>query len=46
MLQSKRAAEAAEEAADMERKTGEYPPYRDPDEAIELDDSDIVEVVQ
>ena len=44
MLQSKRAAEAAAEAADMERKTGEFTPY-DPDEPIELDDSDIIEVV-
>ncbi len=30
----------------MERKTGEYTPYRDPDEPVELDDSDIIEVVQ
>ena len=45
MLESKRAAEAAEEAADMERKTGEHKPYRDPDEPLELDDADI-EVVQ
>jgi len=44
MLQSRRAAEAAEEAADMERKTGEFPPY-DPDAPVELDDSDIIEVV-
>ena len=45
MLQSKRNAEEAEEAADMERKTGEHKPYRDPDEPLELDDADI-EVVQ
>ncbi len=45
MLESRRKAEEAAEAADMERKTGEYTPYRDPDEPIELDDSDIIEVV-
>ena len=45
MMQSRRAAEDAAEAADMERKTGEHKPYRDPDEPIELDDADI-EVVQ
>jgi hypothetical protein len=41
MLKSRRAAEDAAEAADMERKTGEFTPYRDPDEPIELDDADL-----
>ena len=45
MLKSRRAAEDAAEAADMERKTGEFPSYRDPDDPIELDDADI-EVVR
>ncbi|MET0687575.1 MAG: hypothetical protein ABW060_19780, partial [Solirubrobacteraceae bacterium] len=45
MLKSQRAAEDAAEAADMGRPTGEFTPYRDPDEPIELDDADI-EVVQ
>ena len=45
MLKSERAAEDAAEAADMGRPTGEFTPYRDPDEPIQLDDADI-EVVQ
>ena len=47
MLQSKREADAAaKRAADEEfdnRPTGEFTPYREPDE-IELDESDIIEV--